>query len=33
MFGRLPAVRFHLQEGRPYALVAAGAGIATLLLG
>ncbi|MFF5974855.1 glycosyltransferase family 39 protein [Streptomyces sp. NPDC012769] len=30
--GLLPAVQFHLQEGRPYALVAAGAGIATLLL-
>jgi mannosyltransferase len=25
-------VQFHLQEGRPYALVAAGAGISTLLL-
>lgn len=32
MFGLLPAVQFHLQEGRPYALVAAGAGISTLLL-
>ncbi|MFF7166263.1 hypothetical protein ACFZBP_33645 [Streptomyces sp. NPDC008086] len=31
-FGLLPAVQFYLQEGRPYALVAAGAGIATLLL-
>lgn len=31
-FGLIPAVQFHLQEGRPYALVAAGAGIATLLL-
>ncbi|MFJ8000868.1 hypothetical protein ACIQ7D_27705 [Streptomyces sp. NPDC096310] len=31
-FGLLPAVQFHLQEGRPYALVTAGAGIATLLL-
>lgn len=30
--GLLPAVQFYLQEGRPYALVAAGAGIATLLL-
>ncbi|WP_285511205.1 glycosyltransferase family 39 protein [Streptomyces sp. NBRC 14336] len=30
--GMLPAVQFHLQEGRPYALVAAGAGISTLLL-
>jgi mannosyltransferase len=30
--GLLPAVQFHLQEGRPYALVAAGAGISTLLL-
>lgn len=30
--GMLPAVQFHLQEGRPYALVAAGAGITTLLL-
>ncbi|UUS31392.1 MULTISPECIES: glycosyltransferase family 39 protein [Streptomyces] len=28
----LPAVQFHLQEGRPYALVAAGAGVSTLLL-
>ncbi|MFI5670448.1 hypothetical protein [Streptomyces sp. NPDC051704] len=28
----LPAVQFHLQEGRPYALVAAGAGLSTLLL-
>ncbi|MFI6012025.1 hypothetical protein ACIBAG_24950 [Streptomyces sp. NPDC051243] len=31
-FGLLPAVQFHLQEGRPYALVTAGAGISTLLL-
>ncbi|MCT7351407.1 hypothetical protein N4P33_04380 [Streptomyces sp. 15-116A] len=31
-FGMLPAVQFYLQEGRPYALVAAGAGISTLLL-
>ncbi|WP_405819712.1 glycosyltransferase family 39 protein [Streptomyces sp. NBC_01390] len=31
-FGLLPAVQFYLQEGRPYALVAAGAGVATLLL-
>ncbi|MFI7409190.1 hypothetical protein ACIBU0_11040 [Streptomyces sp. NPDC049627] len=31
-FGLLPAVQFHLQEGRPYALVAAGAGVSTLLL-
>ncbi|MFF6782105.1 hypothetical protein [Streptomyces sp. NPDC012510] len=31
-FGLLPAVQFHLQEGRPYALVAAGAAISTLLL-
>ncbi|QIJ66721.1 hypothetical protein G7Z13_22900 [Streptomyces sp. JB150] len=30
--GLLPAVQFHLQEGRPYALVAAGAGVCTLLL-
>ena len=30
--GLLPAVQFHLQEGRPYALVAAGAGISTWLL-
>ncbi|MFE2547081.1 hypothetical protein ACFXGI_00725 [Streptomyces sp. NPDC059355] len=28
----LPAVQFYLQEGRPYALVAAGAGLSTLLL-
>ncbi|MEU3772500.1 glycosyltransferase family 39 protein [Streptomyces sp. NPDC032472] len=28
----LPAVQFHLQEGRPYALVTAGAGLSTLLL-
>ncbi|WP_391647770.1 hypothetical protein [Streptomyces violarus] len=32
IFGLLPAVQFYLQEGRPYALVAAGAGISTLLL-
>ncbi|KOG22461.1 membrane protein [Streptomyces viridochromogenes] len=31
-FGLLPAVQFYLQEGRPYALITAGAGIATLLL-
>nr|WP_031479520.1 glycosyltransferase family 39 protein [Streptomyces bicolor] len=31
-FGLLPAVQFHVQEGRPYALVTAGAGISTLLL-
>ncbi|ELS56362.1 glycosyltransferase family 39 protein [Streptomyces viridochromogenes] len=31
-FGMLPAVQFYLQEGRPYALVAAGAGVSTLLL-
>ncbi|MDA5284970.1 glycosyltransferase family 39 protein [Streptomyces sp. NPDC054904] len=30
--GLLPAVQFHLQEGRPYALVAAGSGLSTLLL-
>ncbi|MEU6544147.1 glycosyltransferase family 39 protein [Streptomyces sp. NPDC046859] len=30
--GLLPAVQFHLQEGRPYALVTAGAGVATVLL-
>ncbi|MFD8913061.1 hypothetical protein [Streptomyces sp. NPDC059575] len=30
--GLLPAVQSYLQEGRPYALVAAGAGISTLLL-
>lgn len=30
--GLLPAVQFYLQEGRPYALVAAAAGISTLLL-
>ncbi|MFD3971436.1 glycosyltransferase family 39 protein [Streptomyces cyaneofuscatus] len=30
--GLLPAAQFYLQEGRPYALVAAGAGISTLLL-
>ncbi|MET3982936.1 hypothetical protein [Streptomyces sp. PvR034] len=30
--GLLPAVQFQLQEGRPYALVAAGAGLSTLLL-
>ncbi|MFV0132549.1 hypothetical protein ACLGIH_04730 [Streptomyces sp. HMX87] len=32
VFGLLPSVQFHLQEGRPYALVAAGAGLSTLLL-
>ncbi|MEU9334920.1 glycosyltransferase family 39 protein [Streptomyces sp. NPDC048290] len=31
-FGLLPAVQFQLQEGRPYALVTAGAGVSTLLL-
>ncbi|MFE9019684.1 glycosyltransferase family 39 protein [Streptomyces sp. NPDC007808] len=31
-FGLLPAVQSYLQEGRPYALIAAGAGVATLLL-
>lgn len=31
-FGLIPAVQFYLQEGRPYALVAAGAAISTLLL-
>ncbi|WP_369214292.1 glycosyltransferase family 39 protein [Streptomyces flavofungini] len=31
-FGLLPAVQFYLQEGRPYALVAMGAGISTLSL-
>ncbi|MEU2289890.1 glycosyltransferase family 39 protein [Streptomyces bacillaris] len=30
--GLLPAAQFYLQEGRPYALVAAGAGISTLFL-
>ncbi|KAB2977272.1 hypothetical protein F8R89_23620 [Streptomyces sp. SS1-1] len=30
--GLIPAVQFHLQEGRPYALVTAGAGVATVLL-
>ncbi|MCR8946772.1 glycosyltransferase family 39 protein [Streptomyces sp. OUCMDZ-4982] len=30
--GLLPTVQFYLQEGRPYALVAAGAGVSTLLL-
>ncbi|GGZ94271.1 glycosyltransferase family 39 protein [Streptomyces subrutilus] len=30
--GLLPAVQFHLQEGRPYALVMAGAALSTLLL-
>ncbi|GAA2584139.1 glycosyltransferase family 39 protein [Streptomyces roseoviolaceus] len=30
--GLLPAVQFYLQEGRSYALVAAGCGISTLLL-
>ncbi|WP_215457031.1 glycosyltransferase family 39 protein [Streptomyces sp. ATCC 21386] len=32
VLGLLPAVQFYLQESRPYALVAAGAGISTLLL-
>ncbi|MFB9478875.1 glycosyltransferase family 39 protein [Streptomyces filamentosus] len=32
VLGLLPAVQFHLQEGRPYALVAAGAAVSTLLL-
>ncbi|MFE7623439.1 hypothetical protein [Streptomyces sp. NPDC057509] len=32
VLGLLPAVQFYLQEGRPYALVAAAAGISTLLL-
>ncbi|MFJ3085398.1 hypothetical protein [Streptomyces sp. NPDC086838] len=32
VLGLLPAVQFYFQEGRPYALVAAGAGISTLLL-
>ncbi|WP_436961255.1 glycosyltransferase family 39 protein [Streptomyces sp. SudanB182_2057] len=32
VFGLLPAVQFHLQEGRSYALVAAGAALSTLLL-
>ncbi len=31
-FALLPAVQFHLQEGRPYAIVTAGAGLSTLLL-
>ncbi|MFF2849772.1 glycosyltransferase family 39 protein [Streptomyces sp. NPDC058001] len=31
-FGLLPAMQFYLQEGRPYALVAAGAAVSTLLL-
>ncbi|WP_330237394.1 glycosyltransferase family 39 protein [Streptomyces sp. NBC_00566] len=30
--GLLPAAQFHLQEGRPYALVMAGAAVSTLLL-
>ncbi|PKT72022.1 hypothetical protein CW362_15530, partial [Streptomyces populi] len=30
--GLLPAVQFYLQEGRPYALVTAGAAVSTLLL-
>ncbi|MFJ2906046.1 hypothetical protein ACIQOU_21465 [Streptomyces sp. NPDC091279] len=30
--GLLPAVEFYLQEGRPYALIAMGASISTLLL-
>ncbi|MFI0721665.1 glycosyltransferase family 39 protein [Streptomyces sp. NPDC021224] len=32
VFGLLPTVQFYLQEGRPYALVTAGAAAATLLL-
>ncbi|MFE7766668.1 hypothetical protein [Streptomyces sp. NPDC057438] len=32
VFALLPAVQFHLQEGRSYALVTAGAGLSTLLL-
>ncbi|MCP9958462.1 glycosyltransferase family 39 protein [Streptomyces sudanensis] len=32
VFGLLPSVQFHLQEGRPYGLVAAGSGVSTLLL-
>lgn len=32
VLGLLPAVQFYFQEGRPYALVAAAAGISTLLL-
>ncbi|WP_031524093.1 glycosyltransferase family 39 protein [Streptomyces sp. NRRL F-5123] len=32
VFGLLPAVQFYLQEGRPYAMVTAGAALATLLL-
>ncbi|MGW6689029.1 hypothetical protein ACWF9Z_20510, partial [Streptomyces sp. NPDC054961] len=32
VLGLLPAVQFQLQEGRAYALVAGGAGLATLLL-
>ncbi|MFF7353150.1 MULTISPECIES: glycosyltransferase family 39 protein [Streptomyces] len=31
-FGLLPAVQFSLQDGRPYALVSAGAALSTLLL-
>ncbi|MEW2451323.1 glycosyltransferase family 39 protein [Streptomyces parvulus] len=30
--GLVPAVQFYLQEGRPYALITAGAGLSTLLL-
>ncbi|ARF62349.1 hypothetical protein B1H20_13785 [Streptomyces violaceoruber] len=32
VLGLLPAVQFYLQEGRPYALVAAGSAVSTLLL-
>ncbi len=32
VLGLLPAVQFYLQEGRPYALVAAGSAASTLLL-
>ncbi|MEV3875118.1 glycosyltransferase family 39 protein [Streptomyces sp. NPDC049906] len=32
VLGLLPAVQFHLQEGRPYALVTAGVALSTLLL-
>ncbi|WP_370410640.1 glycosyltransferase family 39 protein [Streptomyces fradiae] len=31
-FGLIPSVQFYLQEGRPYALVAAAAAVSTLLL-
>ena len=31
-FGLFPSVQFYLQEGRPYAMVTAAAGISTLLL-